>query len=522
MDAPPQWPHDGTEPVAESAQRKPSRWRTGWRYTCRFLATLMSVTVLSTTGYGWSTMQSFRGSTAVSDITGPELSAEDGAVDILLVGDDSRTDAQGNPLPDEVLRTLRADDSGGGNLTDTMILVRIPTDGSHISAVSFPRDTVVETKYGQHLLNATLSNELHHERKRLQDEGVTDETELRELSRAAGQKFLVQTLEEISGVDIDHYAEVNLLGFYEITKAIGGVEVCLKNATKEPKSGADFPAGRQTIEGADALAFVRQRHGLPRSDLDRVVRQQVFISGLARKVLSSDTLANPVKLTSLVNAVKKTVVLDQELADNLLDFAQVLQGIAGGDIEFHTIPVHLVGPVGLEDVTIDKREARQYVANLLLPPEERAQREKEQAELRKAREAVAVDVFNAAGVGGLAVRVRNELAAEGFGVGGAQNADATDTSVVYHAEGDEKSGQLVAESLGGLPLQPSPNLAPGQVAVYLGADYRGPGAQGFTGAPVVRLDGALRGPIPAQQVEDAQQDEAEEPTITAGEVPCVN
>ncbi|MFS8582929.1 MAG: LCP family protein, partial [Limnochordales bacterium] len=110
------------------------------------------------------------------------------------------------------------------------------------------------------------------------------------------------TVEELTGRKIDNYASVNLLGFYEITEAVGGVEVCLKQATSDKDSGADFAAGHQTISGGDALAFVRQRHGLPRGDLDRIVRQQAFMAGLAKKVLSTQTLTDPDKLNDLVAA----------------------------------------------------------------------------------------------------------------------------------------------------------------------------------------------------------------------------
>ena len=158
-------------------------------------------------------------------------------------------------------------------------------------------------------------------------------------------------------------------------------------------SGAVFKAGPQTISGSDALAFVRQRHGLPRGDLDRVVRQQVFMSGLARKILSSGTLSSPGKLTDLMEALKKSVVLDKGW--DVVDFAQQMQGIAGGDIDFQTIPVHLEGESGAEDVTADPREVKQFAENLLLPPQERAAKEQAQKAAEEQRSGTTVSVFNA-------------------------------------------------------------------------------------------------------------------------------
>ena len=122
----------------------------------------------------------------------------------------------------------------------------------------------------------------------------------------AGRKGLIKAIHELSGITVDHYAEVGLLGFVLLTDAVGGVEVCLKEATKDEFSGADFPAGKQTLTGATGLAFVRQRHGLPRGDLDRIVRQQAYMASLVSKVLSTGTLTSPAKLASLGSAVTRS------------------------------------------------------------------------------------------------------------------------------------------------------------------------------------------------------------------------
>src|SRR5699024_9420815 len=104
------------------------------------------------------------------------------------------------------------------------------------------------------------------------------------------------------------YAEINLIGFYLLSKAIGGVPVCLIEATKDPKSGANFPAGHFEVEGSDALAFVRQRHGLPGSDLSRVKRQQAFLAGALDKVLSVGTLTSPSALSDLLDTANRSLV----------------------------------------------------------------------------------------------------------------------------------------------------------------------------------------------------------------------
>ncbi|MER5391821.1 LCP family protein [Saccharopolyspora sp. NPDC002686] len=475
------------------------------------LVALLSVLVLTSTGFGWAMFRPGGSGTSTADVIGNGFNAPDGATDILLIGNDSRTDAFGNPLPEEMLRELRTTQEGG-DLTDAMILVRIPNGGGSASAISFPRDTLVDVGLGlgKTKLTETLNNGMAAERQKLQKEGTTDEKELETKSRLAGKQLLRKTIEDLTGVSIDHYAEVNLLGFYEITKAVGGVEVCLKDDTKDPLSGASFKKGQQTIEGADALAFVRQRHGLI-NELSRGKRQQVFMSGLARKVMSSGTLTNPAKLTDLIDAIKKSVTLDPALADDLLGFAQQMQGIAGGDVQFYTAPVHLVGPSGKEQVTINIPETRRFAADLLLNPQEREQKMAAQ----KARAETSVSVYNASGVSGLAARVLDEVSGQGFTAGSSSNAETMAKSVVYYAAGGEEAAKEVAEALGGLPTEANANVQAGSVQVYLGKDYKGPGTQNFAGPRAVKLDGFRQ--LPPLHT---QQDVNEQP-ITPDGVPCV-
>ena len=130
---------------------------------------------------------------------------------------------------------------------------------------------------------------------------------------------------------------MDLLGFFNLSNVVGGVQVNLCKPVKDSYSGADFPAGVQTISGADALKFVRQRHGLPRGDLDRIVRQQVFLAGVARKVLSENVLVNPGKQQQLVTAVAKSLTVDQNL--DLMQLAQQMQSVTAGGVSFRTMPI---------------------------------------------------------------------------------------------------------------------------------------------------------------------------------------
>ena len=468
---------------------------------------LVSALVLGLTGVGWSTFQDLQNGLTTADVIGG-FTAPDGATDLLLVGSDSRTDAQGNPLPTEVLSQLRASDDEGGELTDTVILVRIPNDGRRAVALSLPRDLYVELPdgYGQHKLNSAFARAKNETAARLVEQGAGP-ARARTRSIAAGRRMLVETVEDLTGAGVDHYAELNLLGFARLTEAVGGVDVCLRAPVDDEFSGAQFPAGPQTISGADALAFVRQRHGLPRGDLDRVVRQQVFLAGLADKVLSAGTLANPGRIRELTDATQQALVLDRNL--NVLDFASRMRGVAAGDVEFVTVPV--LGEASSDGdgsvLEVDPKAVRRFVAGVVDPTPAREQTPA--AGQRNA--AVAVDVFNGSGRNGLASRVSGELGGMGFGTGMVGNAEPRVASVVRRAPGEQDVGYAVAGALGGLPVEEDEALAPGSAQVYLGEDYGGPGRASRTGAPLLRVDSAA-----PQQAPPAAA------PITAGDVSCVD
>ncbi|MGH3934100.1 MAG: LCP family protein, partial [Pseudonocardiaceae bacterium] len=204
-------------PTASSRRARstaaPSRRRYGSRYGNRgakLALAMASALVFGLTGYGWATFQSLQKGLSTTDVI--DFSAPDPATDILLVGIDSRTDAQDNPLPAEVLSRLRAGNNEG-ELTDTMILVRIPDDGSHAVAISLPRDLYVQLPdgYGKHKLNSAFIRAKNATAQRLVEQGA-DPAAVRNESIAAGRKLLLQAVKDLTGVGIDHYAEINLLG----------------------------------------------------------------------------------------------------------------------------------------------------------------------------------------------------------------------------------------------------------------------------------------------------------------------
>ena len=221
--------------------------------------------------------------------------------------------------------------------SDTIILLHVPEGGAAAVAFSIPRDSYVDIPgYRRDKINAAYPAVKALTAERLVGEGVRDRGPDRRGGREGRPDRADRDGGGLTGVTVDHYAEINLLGFYNLTTAIGGVDVCLKNAVDEPLSGARFPAGPQTVSGADALAFVRQRHGLPEGDLSRIRRQQVFLAAVADKVLSGGTLTDPAKLAGLVQVAQQSVVLDAGW--DLLAFARQASDIAAGNLEFLTIP----------------------------------------------------------------------------------------------------------------------------------------------------------------------------------------
>jgi len=320
---------------------------------------LASVAVIGLSGYGWSLLQQAQTHLTTDNViqhhTPPAAAAtvphQDGQdTNFLLVGIDSRTDVHGNPLPPDVLASLHAGPDDGFLNTDTLIVVHVPGDGGKASAISIPRDSYVDIAggYGKHKINSAYSIGMNNNGG----------------SQTEGRKTLIQTVQNFTGVTIDHYAEINLYGFDLISQALGGVPVCLNHAVDDRQySGAVFPAGEQTLSGVQALQFVRQRHGLDNGDIDRERRQQAFLASAVHQLLSVGTLTSPSKLNAIITAVQNSIVLDQDW--NLLQFAQQVQGISGGNITFDTIPIVNITywtPADGDAVEVNPAQVKEFVA----------------------------------------------------------------------------------------------------------------------------------------------------------------
>ena len=436
--------------------------------------------------------------------------SDGGPLNILLVGVDSRTDAQGNELPRQLLAELRSGAEPGVLNSDTIILLHVPADGSRAVAISIPRDSYVDIpQYRRDKINAAYPAIKAIAADELRDKGVTDPATIDRQAAEEGRKALVETVERLTGASIDHYAEVNLLGFYNLTNAIGGVEVCLNKAVREPYSGANFPAGRQIISGGAALAFVRQRYRLPEGDISRIRRQQVFLAALANKVTSAGTLTDPGKLRSLIDVAKQSVVLDAGF--DPLSLAGRLSELAGGGIEFVTIPVRGAESNARGDVLlVDRFEVQGFVSRIT--GEQGQQQSESSSRPVVPPSSVVVDVLNTTGTTGLAATVAERLAGAGYLPGTVGNSpDGRSSSrVVYGNEADKAAADQVAAALGGLSVRQDAGAPAGRVRVMLGSDY----AAG-TGTPSISAS-----PPPAEASNGAGS--AAPAPVAADGVPCVD
>jgi LCP family protein required for cell wall assembly len=460
------------------------------------------VAALGATGYGYLGFGDIDKDTVTTDVISHEVEDQrvplDGAVDMLLVGMDSRVDAYGKPLPREVLDMLHAGKSDGELNTDTMILVHIPVDGTRAIAISFPRDSWVQLAggFGKHRLNSAFAYAYNNAREELAN--APDEKTRDEQAKVEGRKNLIATIQDLVGqsVTIDRYAEVNLLSFFNVTNAIGGVEVCLNAPTHDPLSGADFPAGKQTIAGAQALAFVRQRHQLPNGDLDRIVRQQVFLGAIANKVLSADMLTSPSKVRQLVEAVKGSVILSNGW--QLSTFASQMSGLTSGGIDFYTIPVVGEAKIGGADVLkVDQQQVASFVSSLVTddsgtpssgssaPPKDSPKDSPSTttttttttatttAADRPALGTITVDVQNGSTTKGLAADVRQTVIDKGFRGGDIGDAPAVrTTSVIHYGPGARNIAEYLAGELGGqFTFEEDGSLDDEHLTVVIGTSY---------------------------------------------------
>ncbi|MGH3098284.1 MAG: LCP family protein [Streptosporangiales bacterium] len=243
------------------------------------------------------------------------------AANWLVVGSDSRAahGTSGRDAEDPLWRP-------GMQRTDTIMLVHLAGDGRHVSITSIPRDSWVHVPgHGMAKINAAFSY--------------------------GGPALLVRTVERLTHIRIDHYAAIDFAGFKEMTNAVGGVTVEIPRTVHDSARGRTWTRGHHHLDGADALAYVRQRHGLPHGDLDRVRRQQGFLLALLAKVRSRGTLTHPLRLDRFLDATTEAVTVDDSLkGGELRSLALGYRDLGAGDLTFLTAPIRSSGWEGKQAV----------------------------------------------------------------------------------------------------------------------------------------------------------------------------
>lgn len=271
-----------------------------------------------------------------------ERPSEGDGTNYLIVGSDSR---EGMTAEDKKkLHTGSAE----GKRTDSMMILHDGSNGPTL--VSLPRDSNVE-------IPSFVGSESGKSYK-----GTGRTVKLNAAYAEDGPELLVRTVEFNTGLHIDHYVEIGFGGFAQIVDAIGGVELDIPKAFKDKKSGADFQAGKQTLNGEQSLAFVRTRYAFAGSDLDRTKNQQKFLAALASQTATPSTILNPFKLYPTMGAGLDTLIVDKDMS--LWSLSQMffaMKGVTGGDGTSMNIPIS--GSVN-GNLVWDKEKVKQLVQQL--------------------------------------------------------------------------------------------------------------------------------------------------------------
>lgn len=311
-------PEIGTATAAEPPRRRPRhRW-------LRVLAACTALLVLALGAGAWYVYRQLNGNITTDTTTETQLKAEAAsrpaagptkAENILLIGSDNR--GNGNQQYGRDTGTQRS---------DTTILLHLAADGGSATAVSIPRDLMA------HVPACTAPD------------GGTVSARFEQFNWAfqmGGAACTIRTVENMTGIRIDHHLIVDFTGFKKMVDAVGGVDVCVPNAVHDPLAHLDLPAGPQKLNGEQALGYVRARETLgDGSDTQRMQRQQDFLASLVKKVRSNGVLLNPVKLYPLLSAATSSLTADPGLDSltELYGLAHRVQQTPTGAIRFLTLP----------------------------------------------------------------------------------------------------------------------------------------------------------------------------------------
>ncbi|ATL83382.1 transcriptional regulator [Streptomyces malaysiensis subsp. malaysiensis] len=409
------------------------------------------------------------------DVGENNAAVSDGPMNILLIGTDRR-DGKGNE---------GYGDAGSVGHADTTLLFHVSEDRSNATVLSIPRDMITD------IPDCRTKQEDGSFKNIPGESEVRFNTSLGQEGRDPGCTW--QTVEKLTGLEIDHFMMADFNAVKEMSSAVGGVEVCLAKDVNDPKSHLNLKKGRHTIEGEEALAFVRTRHTVGfGGDLDRIKLQQQFLSSLMRKMKSSGTLSSPGKLWGLAQTATKALTVDTGIGtvSKLASLGKNLSKVDLKNVTFATVPV--VDNTDGATVLLDKTKAeplfamvRQDVSLTEVKEKEKAAKDKQAALLKgpKADPAdVRVKVLNGSGQFGAAQETVDWMQnTEGMlrtSNGGNAPSELKKTTLEY-APNQADQARRLADSMG-LPAsamkQGTKDAEPmAEMTLTLGADFKGAG-----------------------------------------------
>ncbi|MEZ0110180.1 LCP family protein required for cell wall assembly [Catenulispora sp. EB89] len=479
----------------------------------RALAGVVGAAVFITTGSIWYVNSSLNDSLHTSDATNAAKPGEGGYVpkhlgndiNLLLVGLDSRKDMNGNDLPTSLVEDeLHAGSSAiGGYNTNVLIFMHIPANGGKVTAYSIPRDSDVDRPGGSSTISQVPTfpsdgkgkiKEAYGDAKayaetKLRAAGITNKSDLEAKSREVGREATIAAVQELTNQHVDHFAEVNLVGFYDIVKAIGNIQVCLKAPANDPiedgaGTGINLPAGVSTIDAATALQFVRQRFHLPNGDLDRTHRQQAFLSSVMAKLRSEGLFGDLGKMNSLLQVVSNDIVIDKNDNWNVLDFAASASNLTGGNAQFITLPTTGTTKVKGEDaLTVDPAAIKTVFASTFTkdatpaPPPTTTSSSAPAAPSTPSAPAPPKDtitVENGTNSTGLALKLSSFIMDKtGVPVTKTGNGGNIKHTVIRYGAGGQDEAQKIADAMGtGTVPVASSSLKANNIVVTVGNDFK--------------------------------------------------
>ncbi|NEB64388.1 LCP family protein [Streptomyces diastaticus] len=476
------------EPVPGRRGRRPEKKKSRGKKVLLWTGGTMAFVVLVAGVGGYVYLKHLEGNVSTTDVgnAGSSSFKKDEAFNILIIGTDKRT-GEGNE---------GYGDKGSAGHADTNILLHVAKDRSNATALSIPRDLIVD------IPDCETKQEDGSTKVIPGSSGVRFNQSLGDLGRDAG--CTMRTVTETTGVKPDHFMMADFNAVKTLTSAVGGVDVCVEHAVDDPKSHLKLPAGESTVEGEQALAFVRTRHAFGNEgDLDRIKVQQQFLGSLMRKMSSSDTLTSPTKLVKLAEAATKALTVDSAIGNvgTLKDVALELKKVPPKNITFATVPV-LDNPAEKVKATVVVNEAkapqvfdmiRNDISFTEVEQKKKAKQKKEDAAVAARLEGeksepaeVRVRVLNGGAPSGSAGReltyLQNEAGITKSENAGNAPAEIARTTLEY-APDQADQARALAEILGlsGAAMKPGESVTNSQglpaMTLTLGKDFKGAGVK---------------------------------------------